>query len=170
MDYSTLKRRRKKSKADFLMCANPILDLQSLACKFIASKSSLDWFLSSRKEFLGVWVSGPSCQRRYKYPHFKKLVIGIWLINNVVIVLGEQQKGPATHIKVFIPPQTPPTPLIQATAQDWRVSCTIYSMSLLVLHSNTPVCTCQSQTLYHYPSPGNHKSVPKSVSLSLPCN
>ena len=148
------------------MCANLILDLQSLACKFTESKSSLDWFLSSRKEFHGVSVSGPSCQRRYKYPPFKKLFTGIWLINNVVIVAGEQQKGPATHRNVFIPPQTPPTP---GSGHHTRLKSFMrYIQQVLV---GSPF---QTQQCVHVipklsiviPSPGNHKSVPR-VSESL---
>ena len=77
--------------------------------------------------------------------YFKKIVfyIGIYLINNVVLVPGIQQSDSVIHIHVSILFQSlSPFRLLQSIEQ----SSLLYRDTCWISILNTTVCTCQSQT------------------------
>ena len=72
----------------------------------------------------------PQCLLSFLF-FFKLFCIGVQSINNVLTVLGEQQRGSTRHIHVPILPQTPLPSSCHITLS--RVPCVIFK-SLLVIH------------------------------------
>ena len=80
----------------------------------------------------------------YKVLYKTLFYIGVWLINNVVIVLSAQQRDSAIHIHVSILPQTPLPSRLPHDIEQSSLSYTVGPcwLSILII----AVWTCPSQT------------------------
>ena len=77
--------------------------------------------------------------------HFlKTFYIGVWLINNLTVVSGVQQRDSAIHKYVSILPQTPLPSRLPQNIKQSSLCCTVGPCWLSIL--NIAVCTCPSQT------------------------
>ena len=82
------------------------------------------------------------------HPHFFfwtfYFVLGVWSINNIVIVSGGQQRNSAIHIRVSILPQAPLPSRLPYNIEQSSMCYTVGSCWLSIL--NIAVCACQFQT------------------------
>ena len=71
-------------------------------------------------------------------------VLGVYPINNVVIVSGKQRRDSAIHVHVSVLLQTPLPSKLPHSIEQSSMCCTIGPCWLTIL--NIAVCTCPSQT------------------------
>ena len=83
-----------------------------------------------------------------------KFYVGIQLINNVVIVLGEQQRDSAIHIHASVLSQTPLSSRLPHNVEQSSLCQRVSPCWLSIL--SIAVCTCASLTI---PSPHSHPCI-----------
>ena len=118
--------------------------------------------ICARIPFLGYKLLESQRHFLFYIHEFFFLGIGIYSINNVVIISGEQYRGSALLIYVPILPQTPfPSRLPHSIEQGFHV---LHSRSLMVIHfkysslyMSVPNSLSTPSPFFFYP--GNHKFI-----------